>query len=114
MRSNKLRNLKYKLRCQNMGIPRGYGEDGGSRCLCSPGRYSTYCQMGWAFRKNFEKNCETLGGLRPPNSDNLDINYRSLIIIFSTKMSMKPYFDIFMQNINSTVTKLMVYCEEVD
>ncbi|PAV65291.1 hypothetical protein WR25_13031 [Diploscapter pachys] len=57
------------------------------------------------------KLCNLRCGLRPPNSDNLDINYRSLIIVFSTKMSMKPYFDIFMQNINSTVTKLMSYVD---
>ena len=49
MHNNKLCNLKSKLRCQNMGIPQYYGEGGGSRCLCSPSRYSTYCQVSFFF-----------------------------------------------------------------
>ncbi|PAV63191.1 hypothetical protein WR25_06868 [Diploscapter pachys] len=46
------------------------------------------------------------GGWRPHTAENLNIIKRSLIVIFNLRDTMKPYYQTFLANINSTVNTL--------
>lgn len=61
-----------------------------NRCACAPGWYDKYCG---------------LRGCRPANEDNLNMEKRSLIIVFNTKTTMKTQLDTLRANFKEMVSR---------
>ncbi|PIC46066.1 hypothetical protein B9Z55_005874 [Caenorhabditis nigoni] len=77
--------------CQNV-ICKRYAVPDKDRCACAPGWYDKYCG---------------LRGCRPPNEDQMDLEKRSLIVVFNTKTTMKSQLDTLKHNFNEMVSKVM-------
>ncbi|UMM18073.1 hypothetical protein L5515_014311 [Caenorhabditis briggsae] len=77
--------------CENV-ICRRYAVPDKDRCACAPGWYDKYCG---------------LRGCRPPNEDQMDLEKRSLIVVFNTKTTMKSQLDTLKHNFNEMVSKIM-------
>ncbi|UMM18081.1 hypothetical protein L5515_014316 [Caenorhabditis briggsae] len=77
--------------CQNV-ICRRYAVPDKDRCACAPGWYDKYCG---------------LRGCRPPNEDQMELEKRSLIVVFNTKTTMKSQLDTLKHNFNEMVSKIM-------
>lgn len=61
-----------------------------NRCACPPGWYDKYCGIR---------------GCRPPNEDNLNLEKRSLIIVFNTKTTMKSQLDTLRKNFKEMISR---------
>ncbi|PIC46057.1 hypothetical protein B9Z55_005867 [Caenorhabditis nigoni] len=77
--------------CENV-ICRRYAVPDKDRCACAPGWYDKYCG---------------LRGCRPPNEDQMDLEKRSLIVVFNTKTTMKSQLYTLKHNFNEMVSKVM-------
>uniref|UniRef100_A0A1I7T9E6 EGF-like domain-containing protein n=1 Tax=Caenorhabditis tropicalis TaxID=1561998 RepID=A0A1I7T9E6_9PELO len=76
--------------CENV-ICRRFGVPDKNRCSCAPGWYDKYCG---------------LRGCRPPNEDNLNLEKRSMIIVFNTKTTMKTQLDTLKTNFKEMVSRI--------
>uniref|UniRef100_A0A1I7T9E5 EGF-like domain-containing protein n=2 Tax=Caenorhabditis tropicalis TaxID=1561998 RepID=A0A1I7T9E5_9PELO len=73
------------VKCQRFSIP---DKD---RCACAPGWYDNYCG---------------LRGCRPPNEDHVNLDKRTLIVVFNTKTTMKTQLDTLKTNFKEMFTKM--------
>ncbi|KAF1765400.1 hypothetical protein GCK72_005352 [Caenorhabditis remanei] len=72
-------------------VCRRYGVPDKNRCACAPGWYDPYCG---------------LRGCRPANEDQMNLEKRSLIVVFNTKTTMKAQLETLKKNFKEMVSRV--------